>query len=280
MNATLQCFCHIKELTIYFLKNQKEIIKKNGLLSIGLLDVIKGLSKKDDLTYYKPEKFKKNLIEIDEIFEGGEGKDSGDLVRTILYTCQEELGGESDLPDLSIDEKNATLMFSDLFYKNSKIHSIIIDLFNFYICIKSTCASCKVNTYNILCENNIIFDLEQVYKNFKTNKEKNSVSIDDCLKCYSYDGALRENTFCNYCKKTTSIVSIRTFIAFPKYLIMIMSRGENERFECNIDFSEKIDLKSSYSKIEGVAEELNTQFTLLGGTILLGSGGYGHSGIK
>ena len=283
MNATLQCFYHIKEFTIYFLKNQKEIIKKNGLLSLGLLDVFKGLSKKDYTTYFEPQLFKDNLIEIDDIFEGGEGKDSGDLVRTILTTCQEELGGDSELPDFSIDQREEGLMFLDLYFKNLKVQSIIMELFNFYVRIKSTCSKCKVDSYNILSENNIIFDLEQVYKLKNSHKNgsniysERNVSIYDCFKCYSYDGALRENTFCNYCKNETSLFSIRTIITLPKYLIMIMSRGENEKFECKVNFNEKIDLKSVYNKLRGIPEEINTQYTLLAGTILLGSNGYGHT---
>ena len=280
MNATLQCFYHIQEFTIYFLKNQKEIIKRECFLSTGLLDVIKGLSKNDYFSYYEPQLFKNNLIEIDDIFEGGEGKDSGDLVRTILTTCQEELGGESDLPDFSIDQRDEAQMFLDLYFKNLKVQSIIIELFNFYARIKSTCSECKVDSYNILSENNIIFDLEQVYKLSKSGENKSSeisVSIDDCLNCYSYDGSLRENSLCNYCKKTSSLFSIRTFITLPKYLIMIMSRGENEKFECKVNFDEKINLKSIYNKMKGIPEENNTEYNLLGGTILLGSKGYGHT---
>ena len=105
MNATLQCFYHIKELTYYFLDNKKEIKRKNGILSQGYLDLVEGLSNfNKDKNYYIPRKFKDSLLEIDDSFRGSEGKDSGDLVELFLYTIQQELGGDSDFPDLSIDQ--------------------------------------------------------------------------------------------------------------------------------------------------------------------------------
>ena len=70
MNATLQCFYHIKELTYYFLDNKKEIKRKNGVLSLGYLDLVEGLSKISKETRYVPQKFKESLLEIDETFEG------------------------------------------------------------------------------------------------------------------------------------------------------------------------------------------------------------------
>ena len=62
MNATLQCFYHIKELTYYFLDNKKEIKRKNGVLSLGYLDLVEGLSKINKETRYVPQKFKGCLI--------------------------------------------------------------------------------------------------------------------------------------------------------------------------------------------------------------------------
>jgi len=96
MNATLQCFYHIKELTYYFLDNKKEIKRKNGILSQGYLDLVEGLSNfNKDKNYYIPRKFKDSLLEIDDSFRGSE---------LFLYTIQQELGGDSDFPDLSIDQ--------------------------------------------------------------------------------------------------------------------------------------------------------------------------------
>ena len=69
---------------------------------------------------------------------------------------------------------------------------------------------------------------------------------------------------------------MKTFITLPKYFIMIFSRGKNENFECKIEFEENLDLKDFYKGIKGF-EENTTQYKLFAGTILYGSGGYGHT---
>ena len=286
MNATLQCFYHIKEFSSYFLKNKKLIKKKDGLLTNGLLEMIEGLSKMDHSTYYSAHKFKNNLIEVNDLFEGKEGKDSGDLVETVLTTCQEELAGESDFPDNSIDERDEKKMFLDLYYKNSKVDSLIIKLFNFYSRTEYTCYECGVKYYNISCENMIDFNLESIYKYFSQNKcienstnsfdSKISMKIDDCFTYYS-DINTRENVFCNYCNKDSNLLSVRSFISLPEIFIMVMKRGHGEKFECHVDFEEEIDLEDFYKNIRGIEAERSTKYTLIAGTILYGARGYGHT---
>ena len=56
-----------------------------------------------------------------------------------------------------------------------------------------------------------------------------------------------------------------------------MSRGEREKFECDVDFEEELDLNDLYSGMKGIDRDENTKYTLLAGTILLGSGGWGHT---
>ena len=291
MNATLQCFYHIKELTFYFLDNKRDIKRKNGVLSMGYLDLVEGLSKLNKDEYYAPQKFKNSLLEIDDSFRGSEGKDSGDLIELMLYNFQQELGGDSDFPDMSIDQRQSRLIYLDLYYRNSKVRSIISDLFNFEANSTSKCLSCGVPFYNISTEYSILFSLEGVYNCMKkiNNQEDNEniisfhnyhqrrVSLEECLTHYTLDGALNENAFCKYCNKNSSILTTRSFLTLPKILILIMSRGEREKFECDVDFEEELDLDDLYSGIKGIDRDVNTKYTLLAGTILLGSGGWGHT---
>ena len=291
MNATLQCFYHIKELTFYFLDNKRDIKRKNGVLSMGYLDLVEGLSKLNNEKYYAPQKFKNSLLEIDDSFRGSEGKDSGDLIELMLYNFQQELGGDSDFPDMSIDQRESRLIYLDLYYRNSKVRSIISDLFNFEVNSASKCLSCGVPFYNISTEYSILFSLEGVYNCMKknNNQEENGniisfhnhyqkrVSLEECLTHYTLDGALNENAFCKYCNKNSSILTTRSFLTLPNILILIMSRGEREKFECDVDFEEELDLNDLYSGMKGIDRDENTKYTLLAGTILLGSGGWGHT---
>jgi ubiquitin C-terminal hydrolase len=283
MNSTLQCFFHIKEFTDYFLKNKKTIKKKNGLISKGLLDTIEGLSKNDTKTYYSPIEFKNNLIEVDDSFQGSGGKDSADLVDIILCSCQDELGGDLEFPNTSLDQTNESLLFLDLYYKNNKVQSIVLDIFSFYLRIKNTCNECDIIYYDITTENMITFNLEQIFNFQKNNSESNSrfnkriVSIEDCLEFYSFDNSTWENAECKYCHKKALTFSVKSFATLPKYLIFHMYRGKDEKFECNVDFNEHLDLGPSYYSINGIKNEENTKYTLCAGTILWGSNGYGHT---
>ena len=282
MNSTLQCFYHIKEFTDYFLKNKKKIKSKNGPISTGLLDVIEGLSQKG-FDAYIPEKFKSNLFRIDNSFRGTEGKDSGDLTLLILNECHEELlNNYSDLPNMSLDQREESTLFLDIFLKDAKESSIIRDLFTYYIRVKNICFECGTIFYSLSLNNMMIFSLEQVFRmngsDISMKKEKRVVSIENCLSCFSFDGTFEKKTFnCKYCKKNAHLFSVKSFATLPRYLIMQMKRGKNEKFECNVDFEENIDLEDSYINVKGAPKENNAKYTLIGGTILYGKGGYGHT---
>ena len=283
LNSTLQCLYHIKEFTDYFFKNRKLIQKKNGLISTGLLDTFEGLSKQNSNYYYSPKKFLKNLIEKDDSFKGSDGNDSGDLIFTILSACQEELGKDSEPQDMSLDQRQENLIFSDIFHKNLETPSIIIDLFSFYLRIKNICFECGTIYYSINLENFIVFNLEKVFRMNSqeiTIKSKNRVvSVDNCLSFFSFDNSSfsSKKLLCKYCNKYSNKFTVKSFVTLPKYLIMVMYRGKNEEFECKVDFKENLDLKESYYNIIGVPREKSTKYSLFGGTILYGSGGYGHT---
>ena len=284
MNSTLQCLYHIKEFTNYIFKNRKTIQKNNGLISTGLLDTFEGLSKQDsNKNYYSPKKFLNNLIETDDSFKGSKGNDSGDLLSTILTACQEELGQDSDPQDMSLDQKQENLIFSDLFHKNIQVPSIIYELFSFYIRIKNICFECGAIYYSINLDYIIIFNLEQVFrmnsKDLTTSSYNRVVSIENCLSTFSFNKSsfCLKGILCKYCNKVSNKFSVKSFATLPKYLMMVMYRGKDEKFECKIDFKEYLDLKESYYNVKGVPIEKSTKYSLFCGTILYGSKGYGHT---
>ena len=284
MNSTLQCLYHIKEFTNYIFKNRKTIQKNNGLISTGLLDTFEGLSKQDsNKNYYSPKKFLNNLIETDDSFKGSKGNDSGDLLSTILTACQEELGQDSDPQDMSLDQKQENLIFSDLFHKNIQVPSIIYELFSFYIRIKNICFECGAIYYSINIDYMIIFNLEQVFRmnsnDLTTSSYNRVVSIENCLSTFSFNKSsfCLKGILCKYCNKVSNKFSVKSFATLPKYLIMVMYRGKDEKFECKIDFKEYLDLKESYYNVKGVPIEKSTKYSLFCGTILYGSKGYGHT---
>ena len=282
MNSTLQCFFHIKEFTHYFLCNKKFIRKKDGPITTGLLDLIEGLSKESFYSYYIPLKFKSNLIKEYSSFEGTEGKDSSDLVSIILSSCHDELAKESNLADITLDQRQQSLLFLDLFYKNSQAPSIINELFIFYVRIESICFECGTKYYDISTDDKILFNLKQVFRlnseDFAIEEDNRIVTLENCLSCFSFGCSFDKKKYiCQYCKKNACIFSVQSFATLPKYLIMIMKRGKNEIFECQVSFEENINLEDSYYNVPGMPREKYTKYSLLGGTILYGSKGHGHT---
>lgn len=242
MNSTLQYLYHIKEFTFYFLKNRKFIQKNDGLILTGLLDTFEILSKSEKVSFYSPIKFKDNLIEIDDSYKGKDGNDSGDFVFAILSDCQEELGNESKPYDMSLDQRQENLIFSDIFHKNFEAYSIINDIFGFYVRFKNICFECGSIYYLIDLDNAIIFNLEQVFRmnapDLTIKYDKRVVSVENCLSTFSFDKSsfCSKWMFCKYCNKNSNQFNVKSFSTLLRYFIMIMYRGKDDKFEFNVDF--------------------------------------------
>ena len=60
----------------------------------------------------------------------------------------------------------------------------------------------------------------------------------------------------------------------PKYLIIILDRGKDDKYDCNVDFDYDLELEEFTDQIEN---NYNTEYILLGATFLFGSSGAGHT---
>ena len=134
LNAAIQCFYHCPKITSFFLLNREIILKKGGPISLGYLEVVEEFSKKKK-NYISIKNFRNLLIETDESFNNGSnGNDSKDVILLLLYSIQNELGGEEPDINLDIDNRKEHLLFQDLVKNNRSINSIIIE--NFCFCEK------------------------------------------------------------------------------------------------------------------------------------------------
>ena len=276
-------FISYKRIYLRFLEKSKIYSKKNGLISTELLDTFEGLSKSEEVGFCGPVEFEGDLIEIGDSFEGKDGNDSGDLVFAILSDCQEELGNESVSYDMSLDQRQKNLIFSDIFHKNLETYSIINDIFGFYVRVKNICFECWSIYYSIDLDNIIIFILEQVFRmnaqDLTIKYDKRAVSVENCLSAFSFGKSsfCSKGMFCKYCNKNSKHLMWKIFATIPKYFIMIMYRGKVEEFKFNVDFQENLDLNGSYYNTKGVQREKTTKYSLQGDTILFWSKGYGHT---
>jgi hypothetical protein len=129
MNATLQCFCHIKKFINYFKYNQQIIDsvrndKTNLTASFKLL--IEKLWPNDynpetTYKYYEPKEFKEKISKMNPLFEGIAANDAKDLVNFIIMTLHIELnrpnnnGNNNNNINVNknfINQTNRNLMFN------------------------------------------------------------------------------------------------------------------------------------------------------------------------
>ena len=193
MNATLQCFAHIEKLINFFkyssqVNNPEEKNKikddknQTNLLYPSFKILIDKLWPNDYLTikekYYAPYDFKKQISEMNPLFEGIAANDSKDLVNFIIMTLHEELN-KSPLKNVIMNENeiveqtNKQLVFQNFMQDfSSKNQSVISDLFYAMNCNITECSYCHTKLYNYQIYFFIIFPLEEVRK-FKYNNNFN-----------------------------------------------------------------------------------------------------------
>ena len=301
MNATLQCFAHIEKFINFFkyssqVNNEEEKNKikddknQTNLLYPSFKILIDKLWPNNYLTikekYYPPYDFKKQISEMNPLFEGIAANDSKDLVNFIIMTLHEELN-KSPLKNVIlneneiVDQTNKQLVFQNFMQDfSSKNQSVISDLFYAMNCNITECSYCLTKLYNYQIYFFIIFPLEEVRKfkynnnfNFNNNNFNNNnmfnnnifmnninnennlvlnnkkVSIYDC---FDYDKKINLMTgsnamYCNGCKQTCDC-KMQTYLVFgPEILILLLNRGKGKEFDVKIDFYEEINL---YNYIE------------------------------
>ena len=275
MNSTLQCLSQTKELTSYFLKeNKKEEIINNNIALINkddlqlcpiYLELVKNLwDLNKPKSSFSPNDFMKNIEKMNPLFKQGQAGDSKDFIIFILEKMHTEL--KKPVKQISDEQKNIEPL-NQYDRNNSFYHfcedfmtdkSVISDTFYGINETTNECLNCKkmypVNNpicYNYGIFNNIIFPLEEI-KNMKYNNQMqfnnqinlNTVTIYDCF-CYNQKTDLftgNNQNYCNICKQTADSYYINKIYSTPQSLILILNRGKNNIYNVNLEFYETIDI--------------------------------------
>ena len=285
MNATLQCFCHIKKFVEFFKYNPQvaNIQNKNNLSSSFKL-LIENLWPNDynlkNIKHFAPEDFKKKISDMNPLFEGIAANDSKDLVNFIIMTLHSELNKEIIINqninnNVNIDQSNKEMVFKCFINEFAKQnHSIISDLFYSTNCSITECSNCHIQLFNYQTYFFIVFPLEEVrkfknkflqnnqYNNFynqfnlfnqfnQFNNINNNNEV-DIYDCFDYDRQINmmsgENSmYCNNCKINCNGMMCTNLVTGPEILILILNRGQGIQFNVKINFYEDLNL---YNYIE------------------------------
>lgn len=274
LNAAIQCFYHCPKIASFFMLNREIIHKKGGPISLGYLEIVEEFFKNEN-KYISIKNFRKLLIENEENFNGNDGNDSKDVILLLLYSIQNELGGEELDINLDIDDTQEYLLFQDLIKNNKIINSIIIENFGFIEKKVNKCLICGEEYFNLTNQYFITFNLKNIHDFYKRKKGQ-AITIEECFtfNCFEEDDS---EIKCLKCNKLQNALTTISFATVPNYLFIILDRGINEEFNCNFNFTEQINLIDIYYPVRGEKREENLKYSLLAGTILHGDHGTGHT---
>ena len=307
MNATLQCFCHIRRFISYFKEKNFNNLSQDSL-SISFKNLIDHLWSEDlspnkiDNNYYIPTDFRTKIANKSDLFQNNVANDAKDLVNFIIMTLHDELNkanknntnNDNNFQNgVMINQFNKKLVLENIvkeFEKNNK--SIISDIFYAMNLSETQCSFCRNILYNYQIYYFIVFPLEEVrkfkYPQFYINNNFNNypqynqinnynnipkeVSIYDC---FEYDRKInnmvgQNQMYCNYCKANTNCIMVTKLVTGPEVLILLLNRGKGLEFDVKINFVE-------YLNLEKYIEMKNTgyYYELLGVITHIGENGQG-----
>ena len=279
MNSTLQCFYHIKDLSEAIINDDyiNESLEFTNCYK-NLIEELSGCEDRDKFNKYKkkfkatneeinsikPIKFKEILSAKNPLFKGVKAGDAKDLIMFLLQEMDKEI--------TQLKNKTKEIPFfkgeniSEMEEKNfKKIHnSPFGDLFYGFQKITNICTECnkKDEGYNIL--NILPLPLEKLFnslnqKNLEDlnmmsyNKFKPSEINTNITRKLNLETCFRENQkeellngpnqmYCNRCKKTCDMKQKMEIYRAPKVFILILDRGRDNVFECDVNIPEKLDI--------------------------------------
>ena len=259
MNATIQSFSSIKELSFYF--KEKYVPNKDKKMSQEYYTVIKNLwDIKNHGKSYAPHSFKEVLSQLNPMFAGVNANDSKDLINFLLEKFHEELNSGSNknfdsktiTPFIQKDEsKMLGIYLKDYF---ERYQSIISNLFYGTIQTKSQCTNCQTIKYNFQIFSFLEFPLQQVNefcfsKGFRNNYNGTGNPDIDLYECFWYYQNIAtmngdNQIFCNDCGKNCDALYGTFLYSMPNYLIINLNRGKNAVYKCNVKFPEILKLEN------------------------------------
>ena len=259
MNSTLQCLSNTDELTYYFLNKFKyDPNNNNKIISNAYYNLILNLWNKDNNNKsFSPNDFKEKLSQENPLFKGIAANDSKDLIQFLIERFHKELNiinndnnfNNDYTQNDQLNEQKMKELFMNEFAMN--YNSIISDLFYGILEIKSQCQGCKYIKYNFQVYSFIEFPLEKVNqfcfnigRKINNNNKNPDIDLYECFEYYRSQEIMTGDNrmYCNICNNNCDSLYETSLYSTPKYLIINLNRGRGAVYECNVIFSEILDL--------------------------------------
>jgi ubiquitin C-terminal hydrolase len=279
MNSTLQCFYHIKDLSEAIINDDyiNESLEFTNCYK-NLIEELSGCKDRDkfkknqdkykatndEINSIKPIDFKDILSAKNPLFKGVRAGDAKDLIMYLLQEMDKEITQQrnniKEIPNFK--GENISEMKKENF---KKIHnSPFADLFYGFQKITNTCTICKKKDegYNIL--NILPLPLEKIFNslNQKNLEEINMMSYNqikpsdinqNMTRKLKLETCFRENQkeellngpnqmYCNKCNKACDMNQKIEIYRAPKVFILILDRGRDNVFECDVYIPYKLDI--------------------------------------
>ena len=259
MNATIQSFSSIRELSFYF--KEKYVPNKDKKMSYEYYTVIQNLwDIKNHGKSYSPYSFKEVLSQLNPIFAGVNANDSKDLINFFLEKIHEELNFESEknfniISITPFDRKNEAKML-EIYLKNyfQRYKSIISNLFYGIIQTNIQCINCKNTKYNFQVFSFLEFRLQEINefcfnKGLRKNYKGSGNPDIDLYECfYHFQNIYTMNgdnqMYCNDCGKNCDTFYGTFLYSLPNYLIINLYRGKNALYQGNVKFPDILKLEN------------------------------------
>ena len=279
MNATLQCFFHIKELSESILNIKVD--KRKQLLTYAFKKIVMALSGRSSYVKQAALEFKAAINDI-PIFNGFSAGDAKDLMIYFLQTMHEETNENLDQSfsrATPVEQTNEADVIKDTIMRFCiENNSVFSRLFYGFFKDKFLCTQCMTVTYNMQYFSFIEIPVKQLY-NFTYNNglffnNNNMLNIINYFEMQQMPKMTEFNNkmYCNQkCFVETMTSSLTRYYVFPNIISIFLNYGKNIEFSWPFYLEEYIDL-SRYAQ----SSSSPTTFRMLG--VICHRGASGTSG--
>ena len=151
---------------------------------------------------------------------------------------------------LLTDQTNKSIELSNFIHEYScDNNNIIPKLFFSLIENESLCHGCNIHKYNYQIIFSLEMPLEYIYNKIYGNKNiiQNSrkLNLIECISNYNEKSNFTGGNamYCNVCQKQMNSIYTKSLHSLSPYLIIILNRGKGNKFQCDVDFPEEINLQ-------------------------------------